>query len=35
MNIEEVIEEAFQKVNSIEDKGELASYIPELANVDL
>ena len=34
MNFKEIIEEVFQKVNSIEDKGDLASYIPELANVN-
>ena len=34
MNYKEVIEEVFQKVNIIEEKGELASYIPELANVE-
>jgi glutaminase len=30
----EIIEEIYQKIKIIEDKGELASYIPELANVD-
>lgn len=34
MNFKEIIQEIYQKVNSIEDKGELASYIPELANVE-
>lgn len=34
MNLKQVIEEVFKKVNSIEEKGALASYIPELANVD-
>lgn len=34
MNLKKVIKAAFEKVNSIEEKGELASYIPELANVD-
>tara|TARA_R110000787_G_scaffold22588_2_gene65435 strand:+ start:8590 stop:9504 length:915 start_codon:yes stop_codon:yes gene_type:complete len=34
MNTNEVIEEVFQKVIKMEDKGELASYIPELAVVD-
>ena len=34
MNYKEVIEEVFQKVNNIEDKGELASYISELANIE-
>lgn len=34
MNLKKVIEAAFEKVNNIEEKGELASYIPELATVD-
>jgi glutaminase len=34
MNYKEVIEKVFQQVNNLEGKGELASYIPELANVD-
>ena len=34
MNFKEIIEEIYQKIKIIEDKGELASYIPELANVD-
>jgi glutaminase len=34
MNYKEIIEKVFQKTNSIESKGELASYIPDLANVD-
>jgi glutaminase len=34
MNFKEVIEKVFQKVEGMEDKGELASYIPELANID-
>ena len=34
MNYKKVIEEVFQKVSNIEEKGELASYIPELANVN-
>ena len=34
MNYKEVIEEVFQKVNNIEEKGELASYIPDLANIE-
>lgn len=34
MNFKTIIEEIYQKINVIEDKGELASYIPELAYVD-
>ncbi|MFT5820054.1 MAG: glutaminase [Crocinitomix sp.] len=34
MNFEEIIQDAYQKVKSLEDKGETASYIPELALVD-
>ena len=34
MNFKEIIEEVYQKIKIVEDKGELASYIPELANVD-
>jgi len=34
VNFKEIIEEIYQKIKIIEDKGELASYIPELANVD-
>jgi len=34
MNFKEVIEEIFIKVSGIEAQGKLASYIPELANVD-
>jgi glutaminase len=34
MDTSEVIKEVFQKVLKIEDKGKLASYIPELALVD-
>ncbi len=34
MNYKEVIEEVYKKVNTIEEKGELATYIPELARVD-
>lgn len=33
MNFEEIIQETYQKVKNIEDKGKNASYIPELANV--
>lgn len=35
MNFKEIIEEIYQKIKVVEDKGELASYIPELANVDV
>jgi glutaminase len=35
VNFKEIIEEIYQKIKGIEDKGELASYIPELANVDI
>ena len=35
MNLDEVLETVFQNVSNIEEQGELASYIPELANVDL
>ena len=34
MDYKDVLKEAFQKVNTLEAKGELASYIPELAQVD-
>ena len=34
MNFKEVIKEVFEKISSIEDKGEVASYIPELATID-
>lgn len=34
MNFKEIIQDVFEKVNTIEHQGELASYIPELANVD-
>ena len=34
MNFKEIIQEIYQKVKNIDDKGQLASYIPELANVD-
>ncbi len=30
----EIIDEVFQKIENIEDRGRLAHYIPELANVD-
>ena len=34
MNHKEIIKKVFEKTNNIESKGELASYIPELANVN-
>ena len=34
MNFKEIIIETYQKVNHIDDIGRVASYIPELANVD-
>jgi glutaminase len=34
VNFREIIQEVYQKVKNIDDKGQLASYIPELANVD-
>ncbi len=34
MNFKVIIEETYQKIKNIDDKGQLASYIPELANVD-
>ncbi len=34
MNFKPIIEEIYQKIKVIEDKGELASYIPELAFID-
>lgn len=34
MNFEEIIQETYRKVKSIDDKGENASYIPELARVN-
>jgi glutaminase len=34
MNFKEIIEDIYQKVKLIEDKGQLATYIPQLANVD-
>lgn len=33
MNFKEIIKEIYQKIENIDDKGHLASYIPELANV--
>jgi len=34
MNFEYLIRDVYQKIKNIEDKGEMASYIPELAKVD-
>ncbi|MEM7105577.1 MAG: glutaminase [Bacteroidota bacterium] len=34
VNLEKIIQTIYEKVKSIEDKGQLASYIPELVNVD-
>ncbi len=34
MNFKVIIQEIYQKVKNIDDNGQLASYIPELANVD-
>ena len=34
MNFEELIQDVYLKIKSREDKGEMASYIPELSNVD-
>ena len=34
MIFKEIIQEVYQKVKIIDDEGQLASYIPELANVD-
>lgn len=34
MNFRAIIQETFEKVKQLEDKGKLASYIPELAHVD-
>jgi glutaminase len=34
VNFEKIIREIYQKVQNTDDKGQLASYIPELANVD-
>ncbi|WP_430410753.1 glutaminase [Kordia sp.] len=34
MNIKEVIQNAYHKIKDIDDKGNLASYIPELENVN-
>lgn len=33
MNFKEIIQEVYQKVKNIDDKGQTASYIPELTNV--
>lgn len=34
MNIAEIIQHLYNEINPIEDKGQLASYIPELQNVN-
>jgi glutaminase len=34
MNFEEIIQDVYEKVNAAEDKGQVASYIPELKKVD-
>ncbi|MEX2485228.1 MAG: glutaminase [Brumimicrobium sp.] len=34
MNFQEIIQETYQRIKNIEDKGKNASYIPELAHVD-
>ncbi len=34
MNFKEIIQKAYHKIEKIENKGSLASYIPELENVD-
>ncbi|WP_297707789.1 glutaminase [uncultured Eudoraea sp.] len=34
MNFEDLIQDVYQKIKEIDDKGETASYIPELAKVD-
>lgn len=34
MNFNEIIQGAYQKIKNLDDKGQLATYIPELANVD-
>jgi len=34
VNFEEVIQNVYQKIKNIDDNGKLASYIPELVNVD-
>nr|WP_274704126.1 glutaminase [Polaribacter marinus] len=34
VNFKEIIQETYQKVKNIDDNGQLASYIPELANVN-
>jgi len=34
MNFKEIIKEVYRNVDQLEDKGQLASFIPELANVD-
>ncbi len=34
MNFTELVRDVYQKIENIEDRGEMASYIPELAKVD-
>ena len=34
MNYKEILENVYQKIAPIENKGELATYIPELATID-
>jgi len=34
VNFKEIIQDTYQKVKNIQDKGQLATYIPELANVN-
>ena len=34
MNFEDLIQDVYQKIKNTEHKGEMASYIPELSNVD-
>ncbi|WP_338793176.1 glutaminase [Bernardetia sp. MNP-M8] len=34
MNFKEIIEEIYYKIKNLEDKGNVASYIPELATID-
>ncbi|NOQ73126.1 MAG: glutaminase [Crocinitomix sp.] len=34
MNLEDIIQDAYQKVKNLDDQGKVASYIPELGHVD-
>ena len=34
MNLEEIVRATYEEVKNTDDKGRLASYIPELVNVD-